>query len=439
MKNFSSIGIQASEILIPNNQIDLEKWAVVACDQFTSQSEYWNTVEKMVGQSPSTYHLILPEAYLGTEKEQIHSSKINSSMEKYHKMQYFQKIDGFIYIERYFNNSVRNGLIAALDLEKYDFTDGSESLIRATEGTIITRLPPRIKIRQNALLEIPHILVLIDDPDMSVIAPLGKSSNEMELLYDFRLMQNSGQLKGYHITSPNLEHKVIQALEKLISPEIQSKKYGIEKNAPPLLFAVGDGNHSIATAKVIWDEIKLNALEIHPARYTLVEIVNIHDKGIRFEPIHRLLKGVKEDWLSSIQNYFSNKIDMQGVSDFETLSSTVTNNQTKDQVFGAFDNTNYWLVRLLEPCHTLTVGSIQKCIDVLILENQINDVDYIHGDDTILSLGSKPSNAGIYLSALKKDALFRSVIKDGALPRKTFSMGEAHQKRFYFECRKIKQ
>jgi len=438
MKNFPSVGIQAPEILIPNNQIDYQKWAVVACDQFTSQPEYWNTVEKIIGQSPSAYHLILPEAYLGTEKEQIHSSKINSLMEQYLKKNYFQVIEGIIYIERYFDNSVRKGLIAALDLEQYDFTDGADSLIRATEGTIIDRLPPRIKIRQDALIEIPHILVLIDDPEMSVIAPIIKSSNSIELIYDFNLMQNSGHLKGYHVTSSNLENKVIQALEKLISPEIQSEKYGVEKNTPPLLFAVGDGNHSLATAKSFWDKIKQEAPENHPARYALVEIVNIHDEGIVFEPIHRLLKGIKEDWFLSLKNYFNNKLDIQKISDFKTLVSAVSNNQTEDQVFGTFDKANFWLVRIKEPNHTLTIGSIQNCIDDLILNNQINDVDYIHGDDTILELGSKSDNAGIYLSAMRKDSLFRSVIKDGALPRKTFSMGEAHQKRFYLECKKIR-
>ena len=438
MKNFPSVGIRAPEILIPNNQIDFEKWAVVACDQFTSQPEYWNTVEKIIDQSPSTYHLILPEAYLGTEKEQIHSSKINLLMEKYLKFNYFQIIDGIIYIERYFDNSVRKGLIAALDLEQYDFADGADSLIRATEGTIIDRLPPRIKIRQYALLEIPHILVLIDDPEMSVIGPINKSSNAIELIYDFNLMQNSGHLKGYHVTSPNLEKKVVQALEKLISPEIQSEKYNVKKNATPLLFAVGDGNHSLATAKEVWDKIKHETPENHPARYALVEIVNIHDEGIVFEPIHRLLKGIKEDWFLSLKNYFNNKLGVQKITDFRTLVSAVSNNQTEDQVFGTFDKSNFWLVSIKEPNHTLTVGSIQNCIDDLILKNQINDVDYIHGNDTIFKLGSKSDNAGIYLSPMRKDSLFRSVIKDGALPRKTFSMGEAHQKRFYLECRKIR-
>ena len=438
MKNFLSVGIQAPEILIPNNQIDIKKWAVVACDQFTSQPEYWNTVEKIIDQSPSTYHLILPEAYLGTEKELTHSSKINPLMEKYLKMNYFMMIDGIIYVERYFDNSVRKGLIVALDLEQYDFSDGTCSLIRATESTITDRLPPRIKIRQDAPLEIPHILVLIDDPEMSVIAPIIKSSNSIEPIYDFDLMQNSGHLKGYHITSPNLEDKIIQALEKWISPEIQSEKYGVEKNTPPLLFAVGDGNHSLATAKSVWDKIKHEAPENHPARYALVEIVNIHDEGIIFQPIHRLLKGIKEDWFLSIKNYFNNKLDIQKIADFKTLISAVSNNQTEDQVFGIFNKSNFWLVRIKEPTHTLTVGSVQNCIDDLISTNQINDVDYIHGDDTILELGSKSGHAGIYLSAMRKDSLFRSVIKDGALPKKTFSMGEAHQKRFYLECKKIR-
>ncbi len=438
MKFFSSVGIQSPEILIPNNRLDFNKWAVVACDQFTSQPEYWKIVEKTIGQSPSTYHLILPEAYLGTEKEQSHSSKINSLMENYLNNNYFQMIDGMIYIERFFDHSLRKGLIAALDLEQYDFTDGAGSLVRATEGTIIDRLPPRIKIRQDALLEIPHILVLIDDPEMTVIEPIAKSLNNTKPIYDFDLMQNSGHLTGYHIASPNLEDKIIQALNKLISAENQSNKYGVEKNAPPLLFAIGDGNHSLATAKLIWDKIKHEVPENHPARYALVEIVNIHDEGIVFEPIHRLLKSIKKDWFLSLKNNFNNKLDVQKISDFETLVSAISNNHTKNQVFGAFDKSNFWLIYIMEPKHSLTVGNIQNCIDNLISNDQINEVDYIHGDDTIFDLGTKTGNAGIYLPAMRKDSLFRSVIKDGSLPRKTFSMGEAHQKRFYLECRKIK-
>jgi len=359
-------------------------------------------------------------------------------MEDYLKMSYLQRIDGMIYTERYFDHSFRKGLIAALDLEQYDFTDGAGSLIRATEGTIIDRLPPRIKIRQDALLEIPHILVLIDDPGMTVIEPIAKSLNNTKLIYDFDLMQNSGHLTGYHISSPNLEDKIIQALNKLMSAENQSNKYGVEKNAPPLLFAVGDGNHSLATAKAVWDKIKHEVPENHPARYALVEIVNIHDEGIVFEPIHRLLKDIKKDWFLSLKNHFNNELDIQKISDFNTLVSAVSNNHTENQVFGVFDKSNFRLIYIKEPKHSLTVGSVQSCIDKLILDDHISEVDYIHGDNTILDLGTKPGNAGMYLPAMRKDSLFRSVIKDGSLPRKTFSMGEAHQKRFYLECRKIK-
>ncbi|MDO9545244.1 MAG: DUF1015 domain-containing protein [Pelolinea sp.] len=438
MKTYPAVGVQSPKILIPADQIEYEKWAVVACDQFTSQPEYWNTVEKNVGDAPSSYNLILPEAYLGTQLEQHHASQINGKMKSYLETGIFQEIDGLIYVERHFEGSIRKGLIIALDLEQYDFSSTSHSLIRATEGTIVDRLPPRIIIRKEALIEIPHILVLIDDPEMTVIDPIADLTEGLEPLYDFDLMQNSGQIKGFHIVSPSLEEKILQALENLKSQELQSNKYFTPIDTSPLLFAVGDGNHSLATAKAIWENNKHHLPDDHPSRYALVEVVNLHDESIKFEPIHRLLERKKDDWLLRIKTYFGDKLILNKTSDFPSLIKEVIENQSSSQTFGLFDENGFWVGKIKNPNHTLTIGSVQNCLDDLISHDHIKEVDYIHGSEAILELGTAKGNAGIYLPALKKESFFQSVIKDGALPRKTFSMGEAYQKRFYLECRKIK-
>ena len=436
--NFHSVGIGPSEILLPGNNSDYSKWAVVACDQFTSQPEYWHEVEEFIGGSPSTYNLILPEAFLETKKGLEHSDKINSFMNDYINSGFFKSVKGMILIERSFDRNTRKGLITCLDLELYDYSAGSQSLIRATEGTIVNRLPPRIKIRQKAFLEIPHILVLIDDPNHTVIEPIADKTDALDLLYDFELMQGSGHIKGFHVNSGNLEREIINALENLKSPQIQSKKYNIKEITPPLLFAVGDGNHSLATAKAVWEKTKSGLPEDHPARYALVEIGNLHDPGIIFEPIHRLLIGAPHDLTQSLKNYFNQEISISEVPDFETLKTAVSGNKSTRQIFGFMTTSGFFVIALENPGHTLTVGSIQNWVNELLKEKIVDTVDYIHGDETILALGTSKNNAGIYLQAMQKDSLFKSVINDGALPRKTFSMGEAHQKRFYLECRRIK-
>jgi hypothetical protein len=438
MKTYPSVGVQAPKILIPSEQIDYEKWAVVACDQFTSQPEYWHSVRKIVGDAPSTYNLILPEAYLGADIEKAHASQINPKMHTYLDSGIFEEIEGFIYVERQFGNLIRKGLVLALDLEQYDYSSGSHSLIRATEGTIIDRLPPRVKIRKDALIEIPHILVLIDDPDQTVIEPIMHSAEGVKSLYNFQLMQNSGAIRGFQITSPSLEKQIIHALKELKSKEIQPNKYKTENNTPPLLFAVGDGNHSLATAKAIWEEIKNSVPNDHPSRYALVEIVNLHDESLEFEPIHRLVLGCEDDWLTQINAYFDGKIVFEKAPDFPTLVNKVNRNQSSTQMFGAFDVNGFWAGNIHNPNHSLTVGSIQNCLDDLVKNDHIKGVDYIHGNEALLKLGTEKGNSGIYLSSIQKDSFFQSIIKEGTLPRKTFSMGEAHQKRFYLECRKIK-
>jgi len=435
MRNYPDIGIQVPEVLIPDESISQEKWSVVACDQYTSQPEYWNRVNQITYGLPSTYHLILPEAYLGKPEEIQHQLQINPTMSSYINAGLFQPREGFIYVERSLGTKIRQGLIAALDLERYDFQEDSQSLIRATEGTIIDRLPPRIKIRENAPLEIPHIMVLIDDSLLTVIEPLSAYTNNFSKLYDFDLMMGGGHLKGYLIDNLEIERKIVASLNVLARKDVQNQKYQHEKS--PLLYAIGDGNHSLATAKSIWENIKDRAGANHPARYALVEIVNIHDEGIAFEPIHRLIINFDMDVFHEISRFFLRKINIREVQNFASMVKTVKNHRDNSQVIGIVSNNEFKIVEILNPLHTLAVGSFQLFLDDLIKRHPEIVLDFIHGEEAFFQLGSQPKSMGFYLPTMEKTSLFKSVIKDGPLPRKTFSMGEAHEKRFYFECRKI--
>ncbi len=437
MRNYTSIGIQVPEVLLPAKEIDYTKWAIVACDQYTSQPEYWKKAQAIIGDSPSTFWMMLPEAFLGTDQEESHQSRINAHMSEYIDDGVLQPVTGLIYIERTLGDKKRKGLITALDLEEYSFKKGTKSMVRASEGTIIDRLPPRIKIRKKALLEMPHILVLIDDPDMQVVEPLSSKKSDLSPLYNFDLMQDGGHIEGYLVTDKSIEEKIVGSLEKLLDPENFVKKYGLEENETPFLFAVGDGNHSLATAKSVWDEMKSNLPKDHPARYALVEIVNIHDEGILFEPIHRLIKEIAKDPLEEMKNYFNGQLSIEEVPNFSALKEKVIAQKESEQVFGYFDDRGYWVVNTKKHDHTLTVGSVQNFLDKYLAEKGAVEVDYVHGDEAILDLGTSSSNAGFYLPVMQKSQLFETVIKDGELPRKTFSMGEANEKRFYLECRKI--
>ena len=437
MKLYSSVALQSPDVLIPSSSIIFERWAVVACDQYTSQPDYWKEVEEFVGESPSTFHMVLPEAYLETPKEEMHSDQVFPTMQAYLSQSVFKKLNGFILVERKFDKRIRRGLLAAIDLEAYDFNRDSQSLVRATEGTIIDRLPPRIAIREKAELEIPHILVLIDDPKKTVIEPLIGQMDDESTVYDFDLMQGGGHIKGYLIDQKH-DHQIVSALELLKKPEVQSEKYGVQADAPPLLYAMGDGNHSLATAKAIWEKNKDHLPEDHPSRFALVELVNIHNEGIEFEAIHRIIKQGDADLLNSCKRYFKNKIGITECENFSTMQSVIDATLSGIIQFGLFFDGNYFAIEIQSPEHTLSVGNLQSWLDHALSNKEIEAIDYIHGADIVHQLGMKCGSAGFYLQGMPKNALFKSVIRDGALPRKTFSMGEAHQKRFYLECRKIK-
>lgn len=437
MKNFPDLGVQIPEIQLPVSSVDLQKWSVIACDQFTSQPEYWKQVADFVGKAPSTLKLVFPEVYLGKEDESSRIQNIHDNMRQYLESGLLASHQGMIYVERTVSGRTRRGLMLALDLEKYDFNAGSTTLIRATEGTILNRLPPRIKIRDQAPLEFPHILMLIDDPNDSVIGGIEKQKDTLPLAYDFDLMQSSGHLTGRFVNDPKLEELVIRGFERLADPAVFAKKYNLPKDTPILLFASGDGNHSLATAKSCWEKLKPSVGMDHPARYALVEIENVHDRALEFEPIHRVLFELKEDLIQAMKDYFGEEVSFHPVKDYSALISTVKSARGPAHHFGYVDPKGCQVVTIDHPKLNLPVGTLQDFLDQWLKKTQAAEIDYVHGDDAVYSLATQPSNAGFYLAGMPKSDLFKTVIMDGSLPRKTFSMGEAHEKRFYFEARRI--
>ncbi len=436
MKVINDVGVLIPDIYLPRRGTNLTKWAVIACDQFTSQPEYWQKVEQIVGDSPSTFNLTLPEVFLGSQEEPERIQKIQAAMRTVLEEKIIEPREGLIYVERSVDGRTRKGLILALDLEHYDFAKGSSSLIRATEGTIIERLPPRMKIREGASLEFPHILVLIDDPERTVIEPLEAAKKDLEQIYSFDLMLGSGHLTGYHV-SEKLEQQVISAIRSLAKPEVFSAKYEV-KDQPVLLFAMGDGNHSLATAKAIWEKNKAKVGMNHPSRYALVEIENVHDEALEFEPIHRVLFGLKKDLIAEMRSYFGEKFNLRTVDTAEEMIKQVDSTAGSRQSIGLIGaGQSFGVIEISNPSSNLPVGTLQAFLDDFLKAGGAEKIDYVHGSSVTVQLGSQPGNVGYYLPGMHKSDLFKTVILDGALPRKTFSMGEAHEKRFYMEGRKI--
>ncbi len=437
MKTISDIGIQIPEVYLPKAGADLKKWAVIACDQFTSEPEYWHDVERIVGDAPSTLNLTFPEAHLEKPGEEDRIQSIQATMKKYMDEGILQPRDGFIYVERAVGGKTRKGVVLCLDLERYDYNKGSSSLIRATEGTIVDRLPPRIKIRQGAAMELPHILVLIDDPKRAVIEPLSAAKSKLEKLYDFDLMLDSGHLAGYAV-SGDYETQIVEALRGLAKPETFAAKYGIGKDEPVLLFAMGDGNHSLATAKAIWEKNKSQVGMDHPSRYALVEIENVHDEGLEFEPIHRVLFGLKKDLFAELTKAFGENFTYTEVASGAEMTQRVDSAQGGNQAIGLVGGgEKFGVIEIANPSSNLAVGTIQSFLDAFLKDGGAEKIDYVHGEDVVERLALQAGNAGFYLAGMRKSELFKTVILDGALPRKTFSMGEAREKRFYMEARKI--
>lgn len=443
----SELGIDITSVLIPAKGINLEKWSAIACDQYTSEPLYWEKVKHFVGDAPSTYNLIFPEVYLEIDnsvEKQKRITNINNNMCHYTENNYFYEIkNSMIYVERKtFRGKTRKGLVFAVDLENYDFSQGSQSLIRSTEGTIMDRLPPRISIRENACLELPHIMLLIDDRDYGTIENLSLVKDRMKHLYSFNLMMGSGYLDGYQVNDEVLLENIFTSLQKLKSNKSFPEKYGVKDSLSSLLFAVGDGNHSLATAKSCWNKLKLSLTDAekqtHPARFALVELVNIHDPALEFEPIHRLLFNVKvTDVLTSFVKFYSGKGVKCGF-DYTTDLKSVTANNRSMHIIPFIHNGKTGFLWVETPLFTLDIATLQSFLDNYIMKNQNSELDYVHGDSVINELGRKDGNMGFLLSPMNKNDLFKTVILDGTLPRKTFSMGEANEKRFYMECRSLR-
>ena len=441
-----NIGLSVPNILLPRKEVDLGKWAVVACDQYTSQPKYWAEVESLVKGCPSTLNAVFPEVFLEDEDGDERIGRINAAMETYLDEGVLEEQGfGFILLDRKTSHAEsRKGIVVALDLEKYDYKVGSESLIRATEGTIEDRLPPRVKIRENAKIELPHIMVLIDDPERTVIEPLFEK--ELDSLYDFELMADGGHLKGWRVDSEQDIAAVFDSLSALGKQNVFDAKYGVSDKGV-LLFAMGDGNHSLATAKNIWEDLKSKSGDLasvmdHPARYALVELMNVHDEGLEFEPIHRVIFDIDADNLKAELNQFFEAEDSSVVFErFDSLDSAKERLAALGDVDGEhlvmfMTEAEFGIIRLSKPSRNLEVGNLQAFINSY-LEGKDSIVDYIHGEDVVVDLGSKPGNIGFILPVIGKSAFFKTVVLDGALPRKTFSMGEAEEKRFYLEARRI--
>lgn len=443
--NFDRIALQVPSVLLPRPGVDLQRWAVIACDQYTSEPDYWDEVAKLTAGHPSTLELIFPEVYLEEADSTGRIAAINQAMARYLADGTLPpQPAGFVLLDRKTAHAPsRKGLMVALDLEHYDYRPGATSLIRATEGTILDRLPPRIKVREAASIELPHIMVLIDDPGKTVIEPL--FAQQRELLYDTELMQGGGHLRGWRVDDAPSLQQIANHLAQLIEPAAFNARYGVSDQAP-VLYAMGDGNHSFATAKAIWERLKSAAdpalIMDHPARYALVELVNLHDPGLEFEAIHRVLFGADLEPLTKAMSAFFQqqgarlqRLDLADPAERETAQreSETAGNHVIPFVAGG----HCGLFIIEQPAFQLTVASLQSFLDSYLQQQPSVKIDYIHGDEAVANLGGRSGNIGFTLPALSKHELFKTIILDGALPRKTFSMGEADEKRFYLECRRI--
>ena len=434
MKKLEDLGLRIPEILLPKN-IDLSTWSVIACDQYTQDKDYWKNVEDKAGNKPSTLNLILPEVYLGSPDKADRIKKIRQSMKEYLDTGVFADAKKcFIYLERKTAfGRTRKGLVAQIDLETYEWKPFSKANIRATEATIVERIPPRMEIRKGAPLELPHIMLLVNDKD-DLLVGANKPTDGRAPIYDGDLMANGG-----HITGWALESKAdIEGVEKALN-------LIAEKNASPdgstFLFAVGDGNHSLATAKAVWDEYKKEHPEDKdsPVRYALIEIVNIYDTGLTFEPIHRVIFNIDNEAL--IKN-LAEKLNgnIKALDDADKVIKAVKDSWANFGFFYLDSKGKQKNVLLETKIKELAVARLQPEIDTFLKElpdQSKAEIDYIHGTDEVLKLGSKENSLGILLPPIAKDSFFETINSRGPLPRKSFSMGEADEKRFYLECRRL--
>ena len=448
MKKIEEFGLRIPEILLPAD-VDLSKWSVIACDQYTQDLDYWKRAEAAAGDSPSTLNLILPEVYLNSPDKAERIQKIRNTMKSYLEGNVFAKpFNGFIYIERTTAfGRMRKGLVAQIDLETYEWKPFSKANIRATEATIVERIPPRKEIRNGAPLELPHIMLLVNDKDDILVGGAGVAAKKNAPLYDGNLMCNGGSITGWGLSSESEIDGVTKAVEQIADKNRAS-------DGSTFLFAVGDGNHSLATAKAVWDEYKEKLiaggagdaeLAACPVRYALVEIVNIYDKGLTFEPIHRVIFNAD---VEALIQYLAQKLEgtvseVHNAADLEIAVKASWANFGFAYRDGGNGAQKYVLLKT--GIKELAVARLQPEIDSFLKSdaastgNAAPEIDYIHGSEETLKLGERENAVGILLPPIAKDSFFETINGRGPLPRKSFSMGEADEKRFYLECRKLFQ
>lgn len=409
MNKYKTI-FQPAEILLPAYSADAERmsrWAVIACDQYTSEPDYWESCVNFIDGAPSAYDYILPEAYLGTEMEKSHGEAIAANMKSFDPS-FMRTVNGLLYVERTLpDGTVRHGIVGAMDLEAYDYSVGSASAVRATEATILTRIPPRCKVRASAAIELPHILVLVDNMDFIRAACAEKAS--LPTAYDFDLMGDGGHITGREITG--------EALETMMA-----RIAAYEEAHHGLVYAMGDGNHSLAAAKAHWENVKAETGDMnHPARFALCELTALEDDSLVFHPIYRILKNCDPaDVLAALSAVTEETSD-------EHAAQTVT------VLAGAEKH----VLTFTAPDHALTVGTLQNFLDRYHAAHPETECDYIHGEDSVARLSESGGCVGFLMNGMDKSELFPYVEAHGTLPRKTFSMGEADSKRYYLEARKI--
>ncbi len=432
LDELKDLGIGLPEILLPAERVDLHKWPVVACDQFTSEPEYWREVSDTVGDSPSTLHLILPEAYLGDDSTAGRISQIHETMDNYLQSGVLTPAPegAYIIVRHLPDKPTRTGLMIKIDLDSYDYTAHSISPIRPTEGTIVERIPARKRIRTGAPVEVPHVMVLLDDPGKTVIEPLAQAALSTEPVYEIPLMKNGGAVAAYRITSPDLLSQMVKAFGNLADKEAFSRRYDSEN---PFYIAIGDGNHSLAAAKAYWEDLKSSLsdkeLNNHPARYAMVEAVNIYDDGITFEPIHRLFFNIDSGKL--LEHFMEN-------GTYEKLTRGAPRAGVPEPgEIGFISAEEVGVIKLATGTASETTAAAQDVIDSFLSSVDCR-IDFVHDLDRAVELGGEARNACCIMPKITKEEFFQFIVKNGCYPRKSFSMGESNEKRYYMEARIIR-
>lgn len=428
MKLGKGIGIAVPEILIPDEKTNMRKWAVIACDQFVQNRQYWNDVERFVGSSPSTLHVMLPEIYLDSPDKEERISEAKEIMRSYIEDGVLNLLPpGFILVERYIDGVIRKGLMVNIDLEEYENEPYKTPLVRASEEVIVERIPPRIEIRNGADIEMPHIMLLMDDKDRTVIEPIWQKKEFFPKVYDFELMMGGGRVTGYFINNKEAEQEILRALSALPLRD-------------GMRFCVGDGNHSLATAKAVWEQAKEmltpEQQQDSPLRYALCELINLYDEGLSIKPIHRVISGLNT---SKCVQYIVDRLNASGADARLVFSRRKPILQQSDAAqtifFSSKDSAGR--IEIYSPTSSMIVEELQPVLENFLREFPSCKLEYVHGDEELEGQTRQYDTLGFIMPALEKETFFETLASFGVLPKKSFSLGEAKDKRYYLECRLI--